>query len=1088
MPDLATLQIEINTIGAEAANRNLGALGENTRKLGLSVNALIERNVRLENENRKLAASAQQTAAGIGSIDRAASRAGLSTGSLASTMGRLVGVFGGIIAARRAVSTIAEFGDIMAQVGAITKDATATIEEQQRQFQALGEAARTIGATTRFGAAEAAEGMLELARAGVSATDIIKELPTVLKFAQAGVIGVGQAAEQTVNTLNQFSLGSEDVVHVLDVIAKSANDSTTNVSEMATAFSYVGRTAANLGLSIEETAALLEALAQGGLKGERGGTALRGILLDLTDDTPKLTRVLKELDLKFKDIDPALVSPIEAFRKLGAAGLTAGQAFQLFGKRGEDAALAVTQATKEIDADTDKLRKVKGTLDELSGALDETLGGAIDHAKNAFAGLALSTGEAGFGGALKFALDLITDAVNALAGLDVPFRTSATAVKLLEGALAGAAAAFVTLKAVQAAEFFLGLAATIVRATAAMLGFNVAVTANPIGLLVTAVGAAVAAFIIFQDEVVSIGETTATVGDIVMGVWDTVVQNIKLFFELIPDLASAAWESIIGGVEALGEPLIGSFQGIGRGLNADWSKSMDGLLQSAKIIANAIIATFKIMADALGLVIKKLAQAVFVIADFDFSSPIESAKALKQGLGDALSPTDFFKELGDNWTKSANRDFVGELVKGFQITGAFLEDTFEKTLENINKRASERAFAKFLEDARAGKLTQGPELPAGFVDPSRPFEPQGPKAPPGFGRNVSLDKPEESVLKTFAALEAESKALGQGNRERQLQNDLLEINLKLRDSQADKIAEIARQLGIEGDTVEDVARAYEERFRAATKQELETDIRKRIEDLQFEQTLIGKTNDEREREIALRQLQKEAAENQVVISADLLKQYDEELKKLQRMAEINRVAEDLAATFADAFSEILDGAISFKDALKKVFEDLQREALDQGLKAGFKAIFAELLGGQAGGGGGGGLAGLFAGLFGGGGGASPVPGDFDFIGPVQSAKGNVFSSQTLVPFARGGLPDLITQPTMFPLRGGRSGLAGEAGDEAIVPLVRTGEGKLGVETSGGGKSTMVNITMNVSTPDVAGFKKSERQIAADLRHRVSQIR
>jgi phage-related minor tail protein len=88
------------------------------------------------------------------------------------------------------------------------------------------------------------------------------------------------------------------------------------------------------------------------------------------------------------------------------------------------------------------------------------------------------------------------------------------------------------------------------------------------------------------------------------------------------------------------------------------------------------------------------------------------------------------------------------------------------------------------------------------------------------------------------------------------------------------------------------------------------------------------------------------------------------------------------------------------------------------------------------------------------------------------AAGGVFSAGRVTPFARGGV---VSQPTMFPMRGGR-GLMGEAGPEAIMPLARGADGRLGVQTSGGMRP--VSIVMNIQTPDVQGFQRSQSQIAA----------
>ena len=87
-----------------------------------------------------------------------------------------------------------------------------------------------------------------------------------------------------------------------------------------------------------------------------------------------------------------------------------------------------------------------------------------------------------------------------------------------------------------------------------------------------------------------------------------------------------------------------------------------------------------------------------------------------------------------------------------------------------------------------------------------------------------------------------------------------------------------------------------------------------------------------------------------------------------------------------------------------------------------------------------------------------------------SAQGNVFSGGQITPFAEGGV---VNSPVLFPLRGG-TGLMGEAGPEAIMPLSRGADGRLGVR-GGGGAS---HVTVNISTPDVQSFQASQSQIAA----------
>ncbi|NEX44760.1 phage tail tape measure protein [Pseudotabrizicola algicola] len=86
--------------------------------------------------------------------------------------------------------------------------------------------------------------------------------------------------------------------------------------------------------------------------------------------------------------------------------------------------------------------------------------------------------------------------------------------------------------------------------------------------------------------------------------------------------------------------------------------------------------------------------------------------------------------------------------------------------------------------------------------------------------------------------------------------------------------------------------------------------------------------------------------------------------------------------------------------------------------------------------------------------------------------GGAFAQGRIMPFAKGGV---VTGPTSFPMRSGL-GLMGEAGPEAIMPLTRGADGRLGVQAAGGVRP--VTVVMNIQTPDVQGFQRSQSQIAA----------
>jgi phage-related minor tail protein len=167
------------------------------------------------------------------------------------------------------------------------------------------------------------------------------------------------------------------------------------------------------------------------------------------------------------------------------------------------------------------------------------------------------------------------------------------------------------------------------------------------------------------------------------------------------------------------------------------------------------------------------------------------------------------------------------------------------------------------------------------------------------------------------------------------------------------------------------------------------------------------------------------------IKADT-RQFEESLKNLQ----------DLAASFGSQLTGALKSAVvsgrSLDDILRRIGLNLAGMALNQGLQP-LQNLASS----------------FFSSLF-------------------RFAKGGV------VPFASGGV---VSSPTYFPL-GGRAGVMGEAGAEAILPLQRSADGRLGV--AGGTGAKPVNVVFNVSTPDAASFRKSEAQLTAMLARAVGR--
>lgn len=111
-------------------------------------------------------------------------------------------------------------------------------------------------------------------------------------------------------------------------------------------------------------------------------------------------------------------------------------------------------------------------------------------------------------------------------------------------------------------------------------------------------------------------------------------------------------------------------------------------------------------------------------------------------------------------------------------------------------------------------------------------------------------------------------------------------------------------------------------------------------------------------------------------------------------------------------------------------------------------------------------------------------------GLLNGLGGRLFGGLAgVLPFADGaavGGGTVLAAPAYFPMAGNRTGVAGEAGPEAILPLQRGSDGRLGVAAAGGNAPVTVNVTIN--TPDAASFARSEAQVTAALARAVARGR
>lgn len=189
-------------------------------------------------------------------------------------------------------------GDFEQQMSAIAAVSGATASE----LAALQTAALDLGAKTSFSAKEAAVGIEELVKAGVSIEDVLGGgAAAALDLAAAGGIAVGEAAEIASNAMNVFGLKGADMAHVADVIAGAANASAITVTDYKFALAAAGAVAATVGVGFEDLSTAIALMGNAGIKGSDAGTSLKTMLLNLANPTDKAKVAMEQLGIITKN-------------------------------------------------------------------------------------------------------------------------------------------------------------------------------------------------------------------------------------------------------------------------------------------------------------------------------------------------------------------------------------------------------------------------------------------------------------------------------------------------------------------------------------------------------------------------------------------------------------------------------------------------------------------------------------------------------------------------------------------------------------------------------------------------------------------
>ena len=442
-----------------------------------------------------------------------------------------------------------EFDSAMAQVSAVSG---ATGED----LQTLRDKAKEMGANTKFSATEAADAFNYMAMAGWKTEDMLGGIEGILSLAAAGNTDLATTSDIVTDALTAMGESAGEAGRLADVMAAASSNSNTNVEMMGETFKYVGTLVGALDYEMEDAALAIGLMANSGVKAEQAGTSLRSILTRLAAPPKQAAEAMEELGLsmrneknEMKSFDEIILDLREAFKGLANdEDKQAEMAKKLAGTSGMSGLLAIVNATEQdFNKLSTAINNSTGVAANMAATMQNNLGGDLTALGSKFEGVQLTIYEK-FEPALRKGVEVLSkllDVVNFL----IAHGTEVKAV------LAGMATAVATYLAYTAAitimkEGWRALTVVQKAVTAAQWLMNVAMAANPIGIVVALIAGLVAAFIVLWNK-----------SDKFREFWINLWEKVKAKFE-------AAWEAIC---KFFTETVPAAFSNLINWIKANWS-------------------------------------------------------------------------------------------------------------------------------------------------------------------------------------------------------------------------------------------------------------------------------------------------------------------------------------------------------------------------------------------------------------------------------------------------------------------------------------------------------------------------------------
>ncbi len=678
-------------VAQEQAKQQLenGELGQD------KYDALQREIVATEEELRRLQQEAATTNTALSKIDVAGQKMETVGNSIAGAGKKMMGVttvIGGVGVA--AVKTAADFDSAMSQVAAVS-GATG------KDFDALRNKAREMGAKTKFSATEAAEAMNYMAMAGWKTEDMLDGIEGVMNLAAASGEDLATTSDIVTDALTAFGLSAKDSGHFADILAAASSNANTNVSMMGETFKYCAPIAGALGLSAEDTAEAIGLMANAGIKSSQAGTALRTIMNNLAGDVKISGKAIGDVTIATTNADGSMrdLSDILADCRSAFGNLTESEKAQaaesLVGKNAMSGFLALMNAGQgDIDKLSSAIDNCDGSAEKMAMTMQDNLAGQLTILKSQLQELAISFGDILIP-AIRSIVSKLQGFVDKLNGMDEGTKRTIVTIALLVASIGPLLVIIGTAisKIGVAMQGFVKLANSISKLKIAIqggtgvlgkLGGALGGISAPVLAVVAVIAVLVAAFVHlwktnegFRDAIIgtwtrikdtisgfcqgivdrlnALGFQFTDIVDVLKTVWDGFCQVLAPIFEGVFNNIANILSTVTGVITGILDVFIGIFTG-------NWSQAWTGAKEIFSSIWNGISSFFTNILN----VIKGVADIVLGWFGTSWNEVWTNIKTFFEGIWNGIAT--FFTTI---WETLKNVVTVGIMAIGSILSAAF---------------------------------------------------------------------------------------------------------------------------------------------------------------------------------------------------------------------------------------------------------------------------------------------------------------------------------------------------------------------------------------------------------------------------------